>query len=226
MFNRVLVANRGEIALRVIRGCRDLGIATVAVHSEADRTAAFVLLADEAVEIGPAPAAQSYLRADAIIAAARSTGAEAIHPGYGFLSENQEFARACADAGITFIGPGADAMAAMGEKVPARQRMRDSGVPIVPGSDALDDVDSAVAAATGVGYPVLIKASAGGGGIGMRVARDEHELRVALPAAQSTAERAFGNPTVFLERFVDSPRHIEIQVLADHHGHVVHLGER
>jgi pyruvate carboxylase subunit A len=226
MFSKVLVANRGEIALRVIRGCRDLGIATVAVHSEADRTAAFVLLADEAVEIGPAPAAQSYLRADAIIAAARSTGAEAIHPGYGFLSENQDFARACADAGITFVGPGADAMAAMGEKVPARQRMRDSGVPIVPGSDALDDVDSAVAAATEVGYPVLIKASAGGGGIGMRVARDEQELRVALPAAQSTAERAFGNATVFLERYVDSPRHIEIQVLADHHGHVVHLGER
>jgi pyruvate carboxylase subunit A len=226
MFSKVLVANRGEIALRVIRGCRDLGIATVAVHSEADRTAAFVLLADEAVEIGPAPAAQSYLRADAIIAAARSTGAEAIHPGYGFLSENQDFARACADAGIIFVGPGADAMAAMGEKVPARQRMRDSGVPIVPGSDALDDVDSAVAAATEVGYPVLIKASAGGGGIGMRVARDEQELRVALPAAQSTAERAFGNPTVFLERYVDSPRHIEIQVLADNHGHVVHLGER
>jgi len=226
MFSKVLVANRGEIALRVIRGCRDLGIATVAVHSEADRTAAFVLLADEAVEIGPAPATQSYLRADAIIAAARSTGAEAIHPGYGFLSENQDFARACADAGITFVGPGADAMAAMGEKVPARQRMRDSGVPIVPGSDALDDVDSAVAAATEVGYPVLIKASAGGGGIGMRVARDEQELRVALPAAQSTAERAFGNATVFLERYVDSPRHIEVQVLADHHGHVVHLGER
>jgi acetyl-CoA carboxylase biotin carboxylase subunit len=226
MFTKVLVANRGEIALRVIRGCRDLGIATVAVHSAADRTAAFVLLADEAVEIGPAPAAQSYLRADAIIAAARSTGAEAIHPGYGFLSENQEFARACAAAGITFIGPGADAMAAMGEKVPARQRMRDSGVPIVPGSDALEDADSAVAAATEVGYPVLIKASAGGGGIGMRVARDEQELRDSLPAAQSTAERAFGNATVFLERYVDSPRHIEIQVLADNHGHVVHLGER
>jgi acetyl-CoA carboxylase biotin carboxylase subunit len=226
MFSKVLVANRGEIALRVIRGCRDLGIATVAVHSEADRTAAFVLLADEAVEIGPAPAAQSYLRGDAIIAAARSTGAEAIHPGYGFLSENQEFARACADAGITFIGPGAEAMAAMGEKVPARQRMRDSGVPIVPGSDALDDVDSAVAVASEVGYPVLIKASAGGGGIGMRVARDEQELRDSLPAAQSTAERAFGNPTVFLERYVSAPRHIEIQVLADNHGNVVHLGER
>jgi pyruvate carboxylase subunit A len=226
MFSKVLVANRGEIALRVIRGCRDLGIATVAVHSEADRQASFVLLADEAVEIGPAPAAQSYLRADAIIAAARSTGAEAIHPGYGFLSENHEFARACAAAGITFIGPGADAMAAMGEKVPARQRMRDSGVPIVPGSDALDDADSAAAAATEVGYPVLIKASAGGGGIGMRVARDEQELRDSLPAAQSTAGRAFGNATVFLERYVDSPRHIEIQVLADNHGHVIHLGER
>jgi len=226
MFTKVLIANRGEIALRVIRGCRDLGIATVAVHSEADRTAAFVLLADEAVEIGPAPSAQSYLRIDRIIDAARATGAEAIHPGYGFLSENQQFARACADSGVTFIGPGPDAMAAMGEKVPARQRMRDSGVPIVPGSDALDDVDSAVVAAAEVGYPVLVKASAGGGGIGMRVARDEKELREALPAAQSTALRAFGNATVFLERYVDSPRHIEIQVLADTHGNIVHLGER
>src|SRR5450759_3944822 len=226
MFDKVLIANRGEIALRIIRGCRDLGVRTVAVHSEADRTAAFVLLADEAVEIGPAPAAQSYLRGDAIIAAARSTGAEAIHPGYGFLSENQEFARACADAGITFIGPTPEAMAAMGEKVPARQRMRDSGVPIVPGSDALDDVDSAVAVASEVGYPVLIKASAGGGGIGMRVARDEGELREGLEVAQSTAQRAFGNATVFLERYVDSPRHIEIQVLADTHGNIVHLGER
>jgi pyruvate carboxylase subunit A len=226
MFTKVLVANRGEIALRVIRGCRDLGIATVAVHSEADRTAAFVLLADEAVEIGPAPSAQSYLVIDRIIEAAKTTGAEAIHPGYGFLSENQQFARACADNGITFIGPSPEAMAAMGEKVPARQRMRDSGVPIVPGSDALDDVESAVAAATEVGYPVLIKASAGGGGIGMRVAQDEKELRDSLEAAQSTAQRAFGNATVFLERYVDSPRHIEIQVLADTHGNIVHLGER
>src|ERR1035441_1193575 len=220
MFKKVLVANRGEIALRVIRGCRDLGVATVAVHSEADRTAAFVLLADEAVEIGPAPSAQSYLVIDRIIDAARSTGAEAIHPGYGFLSENQQFARACADNGIVFIGPSPEAMAAMGEKVPARQRMRDSGVPIVPGSDALEDVETAV------GYPVLIKASAGGGGIGMRVAQDEKELRESLPAAQSTAQRAFGNATVFLERYVDSPRHIEIQVLADTRGNIVHLGER
>ncbi len=226
MFTKVLVANRGEIALRIIRGCRDLGIATVAVHSEADRNAAFVLLADEAVEIGPAQSAQSYLVIDRIIEAAKSTGAHAIHPGYGFLSENQQFARACADNGIVFIGPGPEAMAAMGEKVPARQRMRDSGVPIVPGSDALDDVEAAVAAATEVGYPVLIKASAGGGGIGMRVARDESELRESLEAAQSTAQRAFGNATVFLERYVDSPRHIEIQVLADTHGNIVHLGER
>ncbi len=226
MFGKVLVANRGEIALRVIRACRDLGIATVAVHSEADRSAAFVLLADEAVEIGPAPAAQSYLVIDRIIDAARSTGAEAIHPGYGFLSENGAFARACADNGITFIGPSPEAMAAMGEKVPARRRMRDSGVPVVPGSDALEDVDAAIAAAREVGYPVLIKASAGGGGIGMRVARDEAELREGLEAAQSTAQRAFGNATVFLERYVDSPRHIEIQVLADGHGTTLHLGER
>jgi len=226
MFEKVLVANRGEIALRVIRACRDLGIATVAVHSEADRTAAFVLLADESVEIGPAPSAQSYLVIDRIIDAAISTGAVAIHPGYGFLSENQAFARACAANGITFIGPSPEAMAAMGEKVPARQRMRDSGVPIVPGSDALEDADTAVAAAAEVGYPVLIKASAGGGGIGMRVARDEGELREGLEVAQSTAQRAFGNATVFLERYVDSPRHIEIQVLADTHGNIIHLGER
>ncbi len=226
MFTKVVVANRGEIALRVIRACRDLGIASVAVYSEADRTAAFVLLADEAVEIGPAPAAESYLVIDRIIEAAKSTGAQAIHPGYGFLSENQAFARACADNGITFIGPSAEAMAAMGEKVPARARMRDSGVPVVPGSDALEDVDAAVAAAHEVGYPVLIKASAGGGGIGMRVAGDEKELRENLEAAQSTAQRAFGNATVFLERYVDSPRHIEIQLLADTHGTIVHLGER
>ena len=226
MFSKVLIANRGEIALRIIRGCRDLGIASVAVHSEADRAAAFVLLADEAVEIGPAPAAQSYLVAERIIAAAKATGAEAIHPGYGFLSENQGFARACAENGIVFIGPTPEAMAAMGEKVPARQRMHASGVPIVPGSGALQDVDAAVVAAAEVGYPVLLKASAGGGGIGMRVAYDEPELHLGFEAAQSTAARAFGNSTVFLERYVEAPRHIEIQVLADTHGNIVHLGER
>jgi pyruvate carboxylase subunit A len=226
MFDKVLIANRGEIALRIIRGCRDLGVRTVAVHSDADRAAAFVLLADESVEIGPAPSAQSYLVIDRIIDAARSTGAQAIHPGYGFLSENQQFARACADNGIVFVGPPADAMAAMGEKVPARARMRESGVPVVPGSDALGDLEESVAAAARIGYPVLIKASAGGGGIGMRVARDEHELRAAYDSARSTAQRAFGNDTIFLERYLEEPRHIEIQVLADAHGNVIHLGER
>jgi pyruvate carboxylase subunit A len=226
VFGTVLVANRGEIALRVIRCCRDLGIRSVAVHSEADRGAAFVQLADEAVEIGPAAVAESYLNIERIIAAARSTGAEAIHPGYGFLSENPAFARACADAGLVFIGPPPEAMAAMGEKVPARERMRASGVPVVPGSGALAGAAEAIRVAAEIGYPVLIKASAGGGGIGMRVARDEGELRSGLEAARSTAERAFGNSTVFLERYVDDPRHIEIQVLADAHGNVVHVGER
>ena len=226
MFDKVLVANRGEIAIRVIRACRDLGIATVAVHSEADRGAAFTVLADEAVEIGPAPSAQSYLVIEKIIDAATKTGAQAIHPGYGFLSENQNFARACADAGIVFVGPPPEAMAAMGEKVPARERMRDSGVPIVPGSGALEDVEEAVETAKVVGYPVLIKASAGGGGIGMQVARDEKDLRERLETAQSTALRAFGNATVFLERYVEDPRHIEIQVVADSHGNCVYVGER
>ena len=226
MFDTVLVANRGEIALRVIRACRDLGVRSVAVHSEADANAAFARLADEAVEIGPAAPSQSYLRIDRIIEAAQRTGAQAIHPGYGFLSENQTFARACAEAGIAFVGPPPEAMAAMGEKVPARERMEAAGVPVVPGSGALQDAEEAVAAAARVGYPVLVKASAGGGGIGMRVARDEAELRTGLEAARSTAERAFGDATVFLERYVEEPRHIEIQVLADTHGNTLHLGER
>ncbi|HVC03268.1 MAG TPA: acetyl-CoA carboxylase biotin carboxylase subunit [Candidatus Acidoferrales bacterium] len=226
MFEKVLIANRGEIALRIIRGCRDLGVRTVAVHSDIDRSAAFVLLADEAVEIGPAPSAQSYLVIDRIIEAARSTGAQAIHPGYGFLSENQQFARACADNGLVFIGPPPDAMAAMGEKVPARDRMRESGVPVVPGTGALVDIEETVVAAAAIGYPVLIKASAGGGGIGMRIARDEAELRGSYDTARSTAHRAFGNDTIFLERYLEEPRHIEIQVVADTHGNVIHLGER
>jgi pyruvate carboxylase subunit A len=226
MFEKVLVVNRGEIAVRIIRACRDLGVRTVAVHSEADAGAPFTVLADEAVQIGPAPSAQSYLVIDRIIDAARRTGAQAVHPGYGFLSENQHFARACEDSGVAFIGPPAAAMAAMGEKVPARERMRESGVPVVPGTGALQSVDEAVAGASEIGYPVLIKASAGGGGIGMRVARDEQELRDGVTTARSTAQRAFGNDTVFLERYVDEPRHVEIQVLADTHGEVVHLGER
>ena len=226
MFKKVLVANRGEIALRVIRGCRDLGVQTVAVHSEADAGMPFAVMADEAVEIGPAPSSQSYLVIDRIIDAAKRSGAEAIHPGYGFLSENQDFARACADSGIVFIGPPPEAMAAMGEKVPARDRMRHSGVPVVPGTDAISDVEEAVRAATDIGYPVLIKASAGGGGIGMRIARSETELRDSIDTAKSTAKRAFGNETVFLEKYLEQPRHIEIQVLADSHGTVIHLGER
>jgi pyruvate carboxylase subunit A len=223
VFAKVLVANRGEIALRVIRACRDLGIRSVAVHSEADRHAPFTLLADEAVELGT-PA--EYLDIERVVAVARSTGADAIHPGYGFLSENQAFARACADAGVVFIGPPPEAMAAMGEKVPARERMRASGVPVVPGSGAVSDPEEAQRAASEIGYPVLIKASAGGGGIGMRVARDPAELLSGLEAARSMARRAFGNATVFLERYVEEPRHIEVQVLADAHGSVIHLGER
>ena len=226
MFDKVLVANRGEIALRVMRACRDLGVSTVAVHSEADGNAAFVKLADEAVEIGPPAPGQSYLLVDRIIDAAKRTGAQAIHPGYGFLSENQALVRACEEAGIVFVGPPAGAMAAMGGKVAARERMIAAGVPVVPGSGALTGVEEAVAAADRIGYPVLVKASAGGGGIGMRVATDEAELRTGLEAAQSTAQRAFGDATVFLERYVDEPRHIEIQVLADTHGNVIHVGER
>ncbi|MGI8848265.1 MAG: acetyl-CoA carboxylase biotin carboxylase subunit [Candidatus Dormibacteria bacterium] len=226
MFSTVLVANRGEIAIRVIRACRDLGLRSVAVYSEADRNAAFTLLADEAHEIGAAAPAQSYLNIARILEVATLTNADAIHPGYGFLSENQEFARACGERGITFIGPPPEAMAAMGEKVPARERMRASGVPIVPGSGAIENPDEAVGVAADIGYPVLIKASAGGGGIGMRVARDEADLRSGLETAQSTALRAFGNATVFLERYVEEPRHIEIQVIADSHGNVMHLGER
>jgi pyruvate carboxylase subunit A len=226
VFTKVLVANRGEIAIRVIRACRDLGIASVAVYSEADRHAPFTLLADEAVEIGPEAPAQSYLNIERIIEAAKSTGAQAVHPGYGFLSENPAFARACAADGLVFVGPPPEAMAAMGEKVPARERMLASGVAVVPGSGAVGDAQEASRLAPGIGYPVLIKASAGGGGIGMRIAHDRAELVSGLEAARSTAQRAFGNPTVFLEHYVEEPRHIEIQVLADSHGTVVHLGER
>jgi pyruvate carboxylase subunit A len=226
MFKKVLIANRGEIANRIIRACRDLGVASVAVHSEDDRGASFVRLADEAVEIGPAGAAQSYLDPDRILSAAKETGAEAIHPGYGFLSENAKFAQTCADSGIVFVGPPPAAMVAMGGKIAARDTMRDSGVPIVPGSDALQDLDQAVATAQQIGYPVLIKASAGGGGIGMQVAEGEGELRAKFETAQSTALRAFGDSTIFLEKYVTDPRHIEIQVMADSHGNVVHLGER
>ena len=225
-FGTVLVANRGEIAVRVIRACRDLGLRSVAVYSEADRGALHVRLADQALELGPATPAESYLNLDRVIGAAKEAGAEAIHPGYGFLSENPKLAEACASAGITFIGPSAEAMLAMGDKVRARQRMQQAGVPVVPGTEAISEEGEALAAAREIGFPILVKASAGGGGIGMRSARDEEELKAALASCQESAQRFFGDPRVFLERLVTDPRHIEIQVLADSQGNTIHLGER
>jgi pyruvate carboxylase subunit A len=226
MFDTVLVANRGEIAVRVIRACRDLGLRTVAVYSEADRGAFHTRLADTAVEIGPAPATQSYLDLDRLMEAARSSGAGAIHPCYGFLSENPRLARACEERGLVLVGPPAEAMAAMGDKVAARGRMQAAGVPVLPGSGAISEPGEAVEAAGDIGFPVLVKASAGGGGIGMRAAADEEELKVAVEACQAAAARSFGDSRVFLERLVERPRHIEIQILADAHGNVIHLGER
>jgi acetyl-CoA carboxylase biotin carboxylase subunit len=227
MFSRILIANRGEIAVRVIRTCRERGIESVAVYSDADAAALHVRLADRSVRIGPPPARESYLSIDAIIDAARASGAEAIHPGYGFLSEQPAFAAACADAGLTFIGPPADALALMGSKVAARQLVSSHGVPIVPGETPADQSDEAISAAAGrVGYPVLVKASAGGGGIGMREVRSESALDEAVRGARRDARAAFGDETLYVERLVDRPRHVEIQVLADHHEGIVHLFER
>ncbi|MGH7612257.1 MAG: acetyl-CoA carboxylase biotin carboxylase subunit [Candidatus Dormibacteria bacterium] len=225
-FDTVLIANRGEIALRVIRACRDLGLRSVAIYSEADRGALHTRLADAAVAVGPALSSESYLNIERVVGAARESGAQAIHPGYGFLSENARFAQACQDAGITFIGPPPEAMDAMGDKVRARARMRGAGVPIVPGSEALSGAAEAREVAAQIGYPVLVKASAGGGGIGMRAARDPAELEGAVGACADAAQRFFGDPRVFLEKLVEDPRHIEIQILADAHGHTIHLGER
>ncbi|MEZ4422692.1 MAG: acetyl-CoA carboxylase biotin carboxylase subunit [Gemmatimonadota bacterium] len=227
MLKSVLIANRGEIAVRVIRACRELGIGSVAVYSDADRAAPHVRLADRAVHIGPAAASESYLRADRLIEAARGAGAEAIHPGYGFLAERAAFARAVQDAGLVFVGPDPDTIAAMGDKTEARRRMADAGVPIVPGAvDPLRDADEARRVAADIGYPVLLKASAGGGGKGMRVVREPEELARALEAASREAQGAFGDGAVYVERFLDRPRHIEIQVLGDRTGRVLHLGER
>ncbi|MFD4420491.1 acetyl-CoA carboxylase biotin carboxylase subunit [Agromyces sp. NPDC058484] len=226
-FERVLVANRGEIAVRVIRTLRRLGIRSIAVYSDADADAPHVRLADEAVHIGPAPAAQSYLDPDRIVAAARATGAQAVHPGYGFLSEHAGFARACRDAGIVFIGPGDEALEVMGDKIRAKLHVAASGVPIVPGvaDPALDDA-ALLVAGEAVGFPLLVKPSAGGGGKGMQVARDAAELAAAVPAARRVASAAFGDDTLLLERLIERPRHIEVQVLADASGAVIHLGER
>jgi acetyl-CoA carboxylase biotin carboxylase subunit len=227
MFQKILIANRGEIAVRIVRACRDLGISPVAVYSEADAAAVHVGLCDEAVCIGPAPSIESYLRIPAIIAAAKSTNSEAIHPGYGFLAENADFARAIAAAGLAFIGPGADAMEIMGSKTSARRAAVAAGVPIVPGTvKALNSLDEAKAVAEEFGYPVMLKASAGGGGKGMRLVASFDELRSGFESAQSEAAAAFGDSSVYLEKAVARPRHIEIQVFADKHGNVVHLGER
>ncbi len=225
-FRKLLIANRGEIAVRVIRACHEMGIRTVAVYSEADRDALHVRFAHEAYLIGPPPSSESYLRIDKILDVAKRSGAEAIHPGYGFLSENDEFSRACRDAGVVFVGPPPEAMEAMGDKVRSRELMMKAGVAVVPGSPPLTDAGEAVAYAEKIGYPVLLKASAGGGGKGMRVVRTSAELPSLLAQAQGEARSSFGDATVFLEKYVDRPRHIEVQILADAHGNCIHLGER
>jgi acetyl-CoA carboxylase biotin carboxylase subunit len=227
MFQRVLVANRGEIALRVIRACKEMGIETVAVFSEADRGAHYLSLADEAYCIGPAPAGESYLMINRLISAAEIGNVQAIHPGYGFLAENAHFAEVCRSCNIEFIGPSHEAMLKLGDKVTAKQIARGANVPLVPGSDGLVANESeAVAVANRIGYPVLIKATAGGGGKGMRVAMNDVALRAGLKAAAAEAEKAFKNAGVYLERYVERPRHVEVQILADNHGNVVHLWER
>jgi acetyl-CoA carboxylase biotin carboxylase subunit len=227
MFQKVLIANRGEIALRVIRACRELGLQTVAVYSEADRESLHVRFADDDVCIGPAPARESYLNIPRIIAAAEITGADAIHPGYGFLAENAEFAEICAASNITFIGPTPSQIRTMGDKAAARAAMIAVGVPVVPGSPGpVDDVDEAGRFAAEIGYPVIIKAAAGGGGKGMRVARDADDFSRSFQLARSEALSAFGNGAVYVEKYLDRPRHIEFQILGDSHGNVIHLGER
>ena len=227
MIRRLLIANRGEIALRIIRACREMGIEAIAVYSDADARARHVRAADRAIRIGPPPAVESYLNIDAVIAAARRSHADAIHPGYGFLSENADFASACAAAGIVFVGPPPRAIARMGSKIAARELMERAGVPVVPGETPKDQTDNGIEAAAGaVGYPVLVKASAGGGGKGMRTARDARELREAVPAARREALGAFGDGTLYIERLIERPHHVEIQILADAHGHIVHLFER
>jgi acetyl-CoA carboxylase biotin carboxylase subunit len=225
-FKKILIANRGEIALRVIRACRELGIATVAVHSEADTRALHVRFADEAVCIGPSPALRSYLHIPAIMAAAEITGADAIHPGYGFLSENAEFARLCGKCGVTFIGPSPEAMHAWGDKVAARNNAKRYGLPLLEGSEVLRDGDHAVEEAKRIGFPIILKASGGGGGRGMRIVRKVEDVAANFQQATREAEVGFKNPDVFMEKFVERPKHIEFQVLADGHGQVWTLGER
>ncbi len=227
MIRRLLIANRGEIAVRIIRACRELGVETVAVYSEADRDARHVSLADVALPIGPAPAVESYLVVSRLLDAARRAGADAIHPGYGFLAENAGFAAACDEAGLIFVGPPAAVIAQMGSKIEARARAVEAGLPVVPGATPDGQDDGALRAAAGrVGYPLLVKASAGGGGKGMRIVRDAAGLAEACASARHEAGAAFGDSTIYLERLIDRPRHVEVQVLGDAHGHVVHLFER
>jgi acetyl-CoA carboxylase biotin carboxylase subunit len=227
MFKKVLIANRGEIALRVIRACRELGIQTVAVYSEADRESLHVRFADDDVCIGPPPSRDSYLRIPRLIAAAEITGADAIHPGYGFLAENAEFAETCAASNVTFIGPTADQIRKMGNKASAREAMIKVGVPVVPGTTGpVEDSDTALDFAKSIGFPVIIKASAGGGGKGMRVARDVDDFARSFQLARSEALSAFGNGDVYVEKYLERPRHIEFQIMGDKHGNVIHLGER
>ncbi|AYG96199.1 acetyl-CoA carboxylase biotin carboxylase subunit [Brevundimonas naejangsanensis] len=227
MFTKVLIANRGEIALRIHRACKEMGISTVAVHSEADRGAMWVRLADESVCIGPAPAAKSYLNIPSIIAAAEITGAQAIHPGYGFLAENARFAEIIEAHGMTFIGPKPEHIRVMGDKITAKQAVKDAGIPVVPGSDGeVETIEQAIEASKAIGFPLIVKAAAGGGGRGMKVALTADDLVEAVQTAQAEALAAFGNGAVYMERYLQKPRHIEIQVIADSHGNVVHLGER
>jgi acetyl-CoA carboxylase biotin carboxylase subunit len=227
MFKKILIANRGEIAMRVIRACREMGIRSIAVYSEADRNSLHVLLADDAYYLGPAPSAESYLNIDRIIEVIKKSGAEAVHPGYGFLSENAEFARRLKEVGVEFIGPSIASLKDMGDKLSARNLMKKANVPIVPGSvGAIKDIADLKTTAKEVGYPLLIKASAGGGGKGMRLVTKDEELESAFEMASSEAQKFFGNPAVYIERFIQNPKHIEIQVFGDKHGNVVHLYER
>ena len=227
MFKKVLIANRGEIAIRVMRACRELDVKTVAVYSDVDKNALFAKYADDAYPIGPAPASQSYLNMDNILEVAHKTGAEAIHPGYGFLSENEVFADRCKKEGIIFIGPSGKTIESVGSKIAAKKTMKAAGIPVIPGSEnGIDDLDSAVDVAESIGYPVIVKASAGGGGIGMKVVRKTEELRETIESTRRVAKSSFGDATVFIEKYLEEPRHIEFQILADSYGNIIHVGDR
>ena len=226
MFKKLLIANRGEIALRIVRACREIGITTVAVYSEADRNSLHVRNADEAYLIGPPPARESYLNIERIIEVAKKAGVDAVHPGYGFLAENADFAQACVDAGLTWVGPSPECIRTLGDKVQARKLMQEAGIPVVPGSEEVTSKGKAASAATGIGYPIMVKATAGGGGRGMRTVYRPEELPMALEAASKEATSAFGHGALYLEKFLEPVRHIEVQIIADGRGNVVSLGER